>query len=129
MSLLKGLSRRAVGATIPIKGLRNGSLPDGRKGKPRGARAAEARFAADPNRVAAAIASDWIAERYEKYKERRRKLVHGGTKTTMHDAAARYAVALLTSWSPESKRKLRVGKVKALLRAGRAAWPPDGGLP
>jgi hypothetical protein len=121
---------RADGPTIPIgRKLRGGSLPDGGKGKPRGERVAEARFNADPNRIAAAIAMDWIQERYEARRERRRKVVRRGAKTTMHDAAAQYAVAVVLARSPESVRKLRIDKVKALLRAGRSAWPLDGGLP
>ena len=117
---------KIVGPTIPIGAkLRGGSLPAGRKGKPRGTRAAELRFNQDPNHVAAAIAMDWIAEMYETRRERRRKIGH----TTLHDAAAREAVAWVLSVSPGSKRRLKVAKVLALLRAGRAAWPADGGLP
>jgi hypothetical protein len=86
---------------------------------------AEARFNSDPNRIAAAVARDWIDERSEKYGERR----HKAGRATMLDAAADYAVKLLIARSPGSEHKLDIKKVVALLRAGRATWPPDGGLP
>jgi hypothetical protein len=130
MKLWASFAGRVVGPTIPIgRRLRRGYMPDGGRGESRGELVAELRFNADPNRIAAAIAMDWIQERYEATRERRRKVKHRGAKTAMHDAAAQYAVAAVLARSPESVRKLRIDKVKALLRAGRSAWPADGGLP
>jgi Asp-tRNA(Asn)/Glu-tRNA(Gln) amidotransferase B subunit len=109
----------------------------GRRGRPKSLKNAEALFLNDPNRVAAAIAADWIAERAARWnklpwaKNNRRKPPHkisreDGTTTTLHDAAADYGIAQLKQWHLQAASK---DAVKRLLRTGRTDWPPDDGSP
>ena len=83
------------------------------RGRPPSWLAEERRFNADANRLAAAIAADWIGKRARGRPSAR--------TIKLHDEAADHAIELLAAWSPDLKPNKNA--VVELLRRGRTTWP------
>jgi hypothetical protein len=96
------------------------------RGRPRTALDEGARFNRDPNRIAAAIAADWMQENNADMKRSRgRPSKAVSPDRSLHDEAADHAIAWLAEVSPELKPNKDV--VLELLRRGRTAWPKGAG--
>jgi len=107
MSPLDFFKRRIVGRTLRFK-FRH----------PRGRPVSSSRIDAD--RLAAAIAADWIEEESGGAK-RRRGRPRWWQRRTLNEEATAHAIAWLAECSPELRPDK--SKVMELLRRGRTAWP------
>src|SRR5258707_12666707 len=107
MSPLDFFKRRIVGRSLRFKFRR-----------PRGRPPSSSRVNGD--RVAAAIAADWIEEESGGAK-RRRGRPRWWERRTLHEEAAAHAIAWLAACCPELEPDK--DKVLELLRRRRTAWP------